>query len=347
MVGMRRCRDGNRSWLLSAAAVGRVPGIEMRAGIHIVGMGLAGCCLAWESHFRGLAFTWCDDARRPGSASRVAAGLINPVTGKNFNPSWRLAEFLPEAECFYRRVGGLLGRCFWFPMPVWRLVGEKEWPKLSGKLENAEPWLEGIDESVPGWRAALVLRGGGRVAAREFCEATREFFAAEQVAPGGSMEREILCEGAAGLIAGRPGPHRCAKGEILTLRAPNWRSDRIVVGAGGWLVPMGGGTFRAGSTYVWDRLDDLPTAEGRERVEEMVRRLGGVDFEVIGHEAGVRPILRKSQPVVGALSDGRVLFNGLGSKGSLYAPGVAARLVDWLTDGVPLDPGLDLAHLSA
>ncbi len=308
-------------------------------------MGLAGCCLAWQLDLRGRAFTWCDDARPPGSASRVAAGLINPVTGRNFNPSWRLAEFLAEAEAFYGRVAERLGRQLWFPLPVWRMVGAKEWPKLSGKLVEAAPWLAGVNESVPGWRAALVLRGGGRVATREFCEGTRAFFAAAEGRPAGPVVREILCEGAAGLIAGRPGPHRCAKGEILTMRAPDWRADRIVVGGGGWLVPMGEGVFRAGSTYVWDRLDGEPTPAGRERVEEIARLLGGAEFEVIGHEAGVRPILRKSQPVVGPLADGRVVFNGLGSKGSLYAPGVAARLAAWLVEGGALDPGLDLAHL--
>jgi hypothetical protein len=67
--------------------------------------------------------------------------------------------------------------------------------------------------------------------------------------------------------------------------------------------------FKAGSTYVWDRLDGEPTPEGRARVEEIARLLGGADFEVIAHEAGVRPIVRKSQPVIGPLADGRIVFN--------------------------------------
>ena len=302
-------------------------------------MGLAGCCLAWQLSFRGADFTWTDDDR-PGAASRVAAGLVNPVTGKNFNPSWRLAEFLAEAEMFYGRVGHELGARLWHPLPVWRLFGEREWAKLGGKLEAAVPWIASIEEA-PGWSAAVVLKGGGRVATREFCEGTRRFFASAERA-GRDARTAVLCEGAAGLVDGRLGPHRCAKGEILTLRAPGWREDRIRVGGGGWLVPLGGGLFKAGSTYVWDRLDGAPTAEGRARVEEMIRLLGGEEFEVVSHEAGVRPIVRQSRPLVGPLDDGRIVFNGLGSKGSLYAPGTAARLADWLLDGVALDPELDL-----
>jgi glycine/D-amino acid oxidase-like deaminating enzyme len=73
--------------------------------------------------------------------------------------------------------------------------------------------------------------------------------------------------------------------------------------------------------------------------------LGGRDFEVTAHEAAIRPIIRKSQPVIGALEDGRVVFNGLGSKGSLYAPGVAARLNVWLEGETELDPDLNLEGL--
>ena len=306
-------------------------------------MGLAGCCLAWQRSFRGQEFTWYDDDRE-GASSRMAAGLINPVTGKNFNASWRLAEFLPEAEAFYTRVGEILGRRLWFPMPVWRMVGAKEWDKIGGKLDEAAPWIERVQEDVPGWRAAVILKGGGRVATREFCEGTVDHFAGEIAIHAGSS-RPVLCEGAAGLIAGRLGGHRCAKGEILTVSAPSWRGDRMIIGGGGWLVPVAEGIFKAGSTYVWDQLDGRPTPEGRARVEEILKLLGGDDFEVIAHEAGVRPIVRKSQPVIGPLADGRVVFTGLGSKGSLYAPGVAGRLNAWLTDGSQLDPELDVRGL--
>jgi glycine oxidase len=305
-------------------------------------MGLAGCCLAWQRHFRGQDFTWSDDDRE-GASSRMAAGLVNPVTGQNFSPSWRLGEFLPEAVDFYRRVEDLLGTRLWFPLPVWRMIGAKEWPKISGKLAATREWIEREEQDVPGWRAAVILKGGGRVATREFCEATRAYFVALR-RPFPAGQTEVLCEGAAGLIPGRLGAHRCAKGEILTVRA-DWPEERIVVGGGGWLVPVGQGTFKAGSTYVWDPLDGEPTDEGRARIEEILRFLGGETFEVIAHEAGIRPIVRKSQPVIGSLGDGRVVFNGLGSKGSLYAPGVARRLEDWLEGRAGIERDLDVAGL--
>lgn len=310
--------------------------------IGIVGMGLAGSCLAWRLEAAGMDFAWADDARE-GSASRVAAGLLNPVTGRNFEPSWRIEEFLPRAVEFFREAEARLGKRLWFPLPVVRLVSGRDWEKVARKLEREEVarWVGRVDESVSGWRAAVILRGGGRFDAPGFCRATRACFASRRGDPAATARR-VCCEGAAGLMAGRLGAHRCAKGEILTVRIPGGDESRILVGGGGWLVPAGAGLFKAGATYAWDRLDGVPTAPGRTRIGEILTTLGVTDYEIVAHEAGVRPIVRRSMPLIGPLADGRVVFNGLGSKGSLYAPGAAASLVGWLAGKSSLDPELDL-----
>lgn len=313
----------------------------------IIGQGLAGACLAWALWERGEKFTLID--RGTGGSSRVAAGMINPITGKNFEPSWRIAEFLPDALEFYARIEARIGRRLWYPFPVLRLAGsDKEWRKILSKLDvpGVKPWLVGETEAPHGWCGAVELRGGGRLDTRAFMDGSREFFETsgcfrlgvvpiQEIHPG-----EIRCEGAAGLIAGRYGPSRCAKGEILTVKAV-WDERHIRIGAGGWLVPQGGGVFKVGSTYEWDHLDEQPTENGRLRVEEIAARLGGGAFQVIGHDAGIRPILRCSQPLIGPIGNGAWMFNGLGSKGSLYAPGMAARLADWLADGAEPEPEVD------
>jgi glycine/D-amino acid oxidase-like deaminating enzyme len=97
---------------------------------------------------------------------------------------------------------------------------------------------------------------------------------------------------------------------------------------------VGGGCFKAGSTYEWDQLDETPTEAGKEKVMAIALRLGCSDEpEILAHEAGVRPILRRSEPWIGPLDNGDWMFNGLGSKGSLSAPGMARRLAEWICDG--------------
>lgn len=250
----------------------------------------------------------------------------------------------------YAAMEQQLGRQLWYPLPVLRLAGsEKEWRKILAKLEAPEVmrWVQCEVGPPAGWVGAVELQGGGRLDTRALIEGAREFFEGlgcwrqGEVSQAEMGPRVIRCEGAAGLMAGSYGPHRCAKGEILTVRAAGWPEAHIRIGAGGWMVPQGGGVFRAGSTYEWHELDELPTAKGRSRVEEIVTKLGGEDFEVIDHEAGIRPILRRSQPLIGPLAGGGWMMNALGSKGALYAPGMAARLAEWLLDGTPPEPEVD------
>ena len=316
----------------------------------IVGQGLAGTCLAWELWKRDVPFLLVD--REQGGSSRVAAGLVNPITGKNFEPSARISEFLPDAVAFYAEIENHISRKIWFPHPVLRLaLTEKEWRKMVTKSRQPDvmPWLanDGRPIAVDGWAGALEVTGGGRLDTRAFLDGSKEFFKSlriyqKQTAPiDGSKSHHIWCEGSVGLISGRYGPHRCAKGEILTIRANGWDESSIRVGAGGWMVPLGNGMFKAGSTYEWDQLDEVPTESGKTRVLEIIHALGGQEFEVIHHEAGIRPILRRSEPLIGPLDGGNWMFNGLGSKGSLYAPGMARRLADWLIDGLEPEPEVD------
>lgn len=309
----------------------------------IAGQGLAGTCLAWRMWMSGAPFTIADDGG-PGSSS-VAAGLVNPITGRNFEPSGGFAEHHAEASGFYQKIERITESRFWRPMPVLRLASsDHEWEKIMSKLdrEDVRPWISSAAATVPPgpWTGAVELRGGGRLDTRTFLTASREFFRSHGVFREEKVVRDtdrpptIWCEGATGLMNGSYGPHRCAKGEILTLRATSWDESSIRIGAGGWLVPTGNTVFKAGATYDWDPLDREPSPEGRRKVMAIAAALADENFEVVGHEVGIRPILRRSDPLLARLPAGDWLFNGLGSKGSLYAPGTAARLTDWILDNI-------------
>ncbi|MEY3394271.1 MAG: hypothetical protein RL346_507 [Verrucomicrobiota bacterium] len=312
---------------------------------HVVGQGLAGSCLAFEFFERGIPFRVIDPG--VGGSSRVAAGLLNPLTGKNFQPSWMIEAFHPHAVKFYRKLEQKFGVALWHALPVMRLAEtEREWLKISAKLELPEvrPWIAEPcgTETPPGFIQHVILNGGGWLDTGRFLDVLRSFFDQEGVLlqrmeeTDSGHDRTILCEGSEGLIKGRLGAHRCAKGEILTLKA-DWPTDFIRVGAGGWLIPIGSGRFRVGSTYEWDQLDDKPTEKGMVRILEIARRLGGEDFQVADHVAAIRPIVRRSQPLMGRNVAGHWVLNGMGSKGVLYAPRMASMLADWMFEGIEPD----------
>src|SRR6185312_10225659 len=91
----------------------------------VVGQGLAGTMMAWHFYREGKRILVVDDGKN--SASMVAAGLFNPVTGRRFVKSWLIDDLLPYAETTYKELEILLARKFFFQLPILKyLSGEEE-----------------------------------------------------------------------------------------------------------------------------------------------------------------------------------------------------------------------------
>ncbi len=327
----------------------------------IIGQGLAGTTLAWELLWRGCDFRIIDEAA-PVTSSRIAGGLITPITGQRLALGWRVQEMWDAATAFYSRAAATLGHQPFSEIPVVRLFREEREAELwsrKGLQPEFQPWLH---PSPPGPLVSPAIHAphggfqmrGARLDTRLFLDSSRDHFLSlglfqqarfDPAAPVPPDTRVIFCEG----HAGSTNPHfpwfkfKSAKGEILTLHIPDLDEDRIL-SSGLWLLPLGGGHFRAGSTYDWDHLDTVPTAAARATLEEKLRHLLRVPFTVIDHHAAVRPIIRESRAVTGLhpARENLGFFNGLGSKGSLHAPWFARDFASHLIDHTPLDPGSDL-----
>ncbi|MGC6426021.1 MAG: NAD(P)/FAD-dependent oxidoreductase [Akkermansiaceae bacterium] len=288
--------------------------------IEVIGFGLAGACVALRLVERGADVRVVDDGN-PGSTV-VAAGLVNPVAGRNFEPSWQVREYWEAAEKFYHDLDSSL----FCPLPIhrfWR--DEKDRAKFEKKREIVEMWIDGMNESGVTWK------GGGWLDTRKFLQAARaqlELQGVEFSSRQRSAEKRVWCTGARGLI-NQEFPeveHRSAKGEILTVHVPDWKEERIL-NRNGWLIPLGNERYRVGATYEWDELESGPTPEGRAKVERILRSFCDLPFTVEDHVAGIRPIIERSRPVI-LKSDQGWMFNGLGSKGVIYAPLSAVYLVE-------------------
>lgn len=290
---------------------------------EVVGFGLAGACVALQLQAHGRKVRVVDDGR--GGSTEVAAGLVNPVAGPNFEPSWEVAEAWAVALPFYRELEKLTGQSFYHDVPILRLWrDEKDRAKFVRKQERLESWIDQVTDEGVTWT------GGGWIDTRSFLKVAKDVFLGQ----GGEWSRDteggtqIRCTGAAGLIA-REFPeveHRSAKGEILTVYVPGWHESRIL-NRSGWVIPIGEDRYRVGATYEWDNLESGPTPEGREKVERLLRTFTARDFQVIDHLAGIRPIINRSKPVVKYHPEIGWMVNGLGSKGVIYAPRVGLEMV--------------------
>lgn len=119
----------------------------MSGRVLIVGQGLAGTALGLELEEAGVDFVIVS-AGHAEAASRVAAGLVNPVTGRRWVKSARVDELLPFARDRYAQWSGTLGVELWHPLRltrVWRDAAERT--AVEAKIARGElaPYVAAVD----------------------------------------------------------------------------------------------------------------------------------------------------------------------------------------------------------
>lgn len=70
----------------------------------IIGQGICGTFLSWYLQKANRSFIIIDDAQL-NTASRIAAGIINPVTGRRIVKTWMIDDIMPFAQKAYEELG--------------------------------------------------------------------------------------------------------------------------------------------------------------------------------------------------------------------------------------------------
>lgn len=334
----------------------------------IIGQGIAGSALAIKMLLRGKELQVFHHYEL-GQSSDVAAGIFNPVSGKRFTPAWRAAECFDELHRFYLHIEELSNRKFFYPMPITRIIPDpgtaNDW--LS-RLEDPQiaPFVDEVLNDVDGFKAphgAISLKMGGWVHTADYLFAAAEIIKAygalrykySKVTPvfvDGMWQVEdyqapilIDCGGLYSRERFPTAPFTPMKGEIIDVYSKELPKDSIVTG-GCFVCPTGGFEFRVGSTYDWRNLNNEKTPEARKYLEDRLRKLTDLPFQFLYQRAAIRPSVKDRRPMLGRHpQDPTVfLFNGLGSKGVSMAPYLADLFIDYVFDGTPLPPEIDLAR---
>jgi glycine/D-amino acid oxidase-like deaminating enzyme len=329
----------------------------IKVDVLIVGQGICGTFLSRELDRVGLSYIVVDE-ERPDTASRAAAGLINPVTGRRFVKTWMIDELLP----FVREVydGALLRPVQvvdFFPTPQMRLAFVKRCEEGGEYLrlplrEEEHSWDElfryelgyGVIElcylvDMQGLLGRVRRELAARGVLREECLMASELVLRE----AGVQYREvsarwvIFCDG---VSAAREGyfarlPFAPNKGEALIVEAPGLEGGGFVFKRGISLVPWAPGMYWVGSSYEWSFDDPGPTAAFRERTEAMLAEWLRVPFRIVDHIASVRPATLERRPFVGLhpVYPAVGILNGMGTKGCSLAPWFARQLAGLLGKG--------------
>ena len=345
----------------------------MQTDVLIIGQGICGTFLSRELERASLSYVVIDE-ERPLTASRAAAGLINPVTGRRLVKTWMIDELLPFVQEVYRQVGEEPEGSFlrparvvdFFPTPQMRLAFLRRYEEdPAGYLrlpEDEGDWRDRFSYDFGyGWISPCYLvdmqglLGSIRrlLAGKGVLRAERFDLQELTVEPTRVQYRDIearwaiFCDGIESMqneYFSRL-PFAPNKGEVLVVEAPGLTLPEAVVFKKGMsLIPWKEGLFWVGSSYEWSFTDAGPTAAFRERTEAVLKEWLRAPFRVVDHIAAVRPATLERRPFVGfhPLYPAVGILNGMGTKGCSLAPYFARQLVQLMVSGVAIQADADI-----
>lgn len=344
----------------------------MKVDYLIIGQGISGTILSWEMQNAGLSFIVVDDDN-PNTASRAAAGVINPITGRRMAITWMADELLPHAEFAYTRLGQQLGIVAidkttiieFFPTLQMRsafLERVAEQPDYLHFGSDDHTFSEyfnfhfgygtirpcykvKLDTILTRWRK--YLHDKNHLVEKRFVLDELVFHQQHVQYQDIEAKAIIFCDG----VSSYSNPHfpnlpfAANKGEAIIFSCVDLPSNDIFK-KNLTIVPMENGLFWIGSSYEWEFADELPSENFRKRVENVLKEWLKLPYEILEHRASLRPATLERRPFVGMHPQNPMLgiFNGMGTKGCSLAPFFAKQFVDNLLTGEPILPAADIGR---
>lgn len=343
----------------------------MQAEYLIVGAGIAGSVLTDHLLKAGKSVVVIDDPTKSNS-SRVAGGLYNPITGRQMVKTWNCDPLFDYLIPYYQGLEKNLGTRFLYDIPIYRpffsIEEQNEWMSKSAEAGFA-PYIKDI-KTKPTWsdevinpHGGLVLDKSGYLDTAVFLNSFRNKLQSQSMLieedfsfgdlirlekgfdyKGIAVEKVIFCDGR--LSTNNPYfswlPFSLVKGELLFLKSTVM--PRVIYNRGVFVIPVGDGALKCGSTYEHNQLDEIPTKKAQNELLERVQKLVKFDFEVVEQKAGVRPATKDRKPFIGEHPNEKDvwIFNGLGTKGVSLAPFYARQLVGYLNGQEALDDEVNI-----
>ncbi|MFZ4503045.1 MAG: NAD(P)/FAD-dependent oxidoreductase [Methylovulum sp.] len=329
----------------------------------IIGQGLAGSLLAWELIARNYSVMVVDPEQN--NASKIAAGIINPISGMRFVLANEIDVLLPVARQLYQHLADFFHHDVFVATPMLRLLpNEAAYQQVQQRLTQA-PYKTYFSDCARGQAlsdfksyAYVHQQQTGYVLLPKLLASLKAFlcqrdsylsayfdYSSLQITPqlrwqDFTPKQIVFCEGYLG--ANNPWfswlPFQLAKGEILTLRHDR-EQPKMIINYGHWVLPCPSQQLRVGATFSHQCLNTLPTVAAKDELLHALRTVNAhVDaFTCLQQDAHIRPCTRDKQPFLGCHPryPQLLIFNGFGAKGSLYMPWYSQQFAKALTQHTP------------
>ncbi len=297
--------------------------------------------------------------------------MINPIVFRRTTKSWRVDEFTPYLESFYKKIEALVGLNFFHPISIRRIFAHEqernEWEKKQLQPEYSS-YLNEISTEDNAFSNPKNNFGTGTIErayyvstvtfmeqAYRFLE-EKNFIQYEEVNYSDFdttttsykdevYEKIFFCQGYTNAENPWFGslPIQCTKGETLTVHSTQLPKD-VSLNLKCFVLPIGNQEFKVGATYDWNSTDLSITEKGKEQLEAHLKTLTDAPYTIIDQKAGIRPTVLDRRPLLGKHSEFQnlILYNGLGTKGYMMAPLLANELLDHVFNNSPLDPEVNI-----
>lgn len=321
----------------------------------IIGGGLAGTMLAARLCLENESVVLIDD-ENPSSASKVAAGMFNVVTGKNALKTWMADELLAEMKAFFEIPAFSILSQYIHYQRIYRPfkeVGDYNTWTLRKSDADYMPYISFqektiLEEYITNSLGGVFIEQCGWLEIGKFVshlqQILRETFGmsyiSEKITDYSaqlSIENRILhlqnnvsihfheivfCQGAS--LAENPLwkiPVIPNKGEILIIHAPELKLEYIISGKV-YLIPIGNQHFVAGATYQWSFENPFPSEKAKAELCEYLDNLLHTPYNIVSHRAGLRPTTSNRRPLLltHPKYDYWHAFTGFGTKGVILSP---------------------------
>lgn len=328
----------------------------------IVGQGLAGSILAYyliKSDFRVLVV----DNHHQGSASKVAAGIINPITGHRLNLTKDFEHYYPRATQLYHHLEQDLNVELLQSIKQQRLIknqGQLEYFLKRKQQPNYRSFLGELELSGLDFRfnrhGSINIKQTALVNTSQLLEKVKQWLIDRSSFIDGQLDYQTLsgsdnsftisgktsshvvfCEGYQAL--NNPWlehlPFKLAKGEVLTIETTSTLTDKMLNWSS-WLLPVSNasesGLAKLGSNYDWNDLNLKTNPQTTLKLLDSLQKFTHHEAQLVHSDVGIRPTTTQRQPFIGPLRNlkNAYCFNGFGSKGCLLIPYYAQLLSDHL-----------------
>lgn len=336
----------------------------------IVGSGFGAMFFAHRLIAAGKQFLLFNDGRK--SASRVSAGIANPVVLKKFTTFWLAEEQLRTLKETFAEMEAYLGANFFINENIKRIFHDETekqtWLNKSNKKE-LDIFLSKEFDSLERIRNPF---GSGTVMQSARVDVPGFFLAMEKYLEVNSLvvkeafdhsalkgssykdytfQKIVFCEGIG--VKNNPFfsglPIVANKGHRLVAELQNPLPFNFTVKKKHFLFPLSNGRYYYGGTYDAHFHNDGIDQQQILQLHDGLNEIYPDNFIVEDVEYGYRPTVRDRRPILGAAPgyENYFIFNGLGARGLLNGAYFSEILYQHIESSTQLPPEVDMRRFDS